>query len=255
MRKIIVILAVIFFSTPCFVLASLEISEIMYDLKTGSDDGREWVEIFNNSDSSVDFSTFKFFEGDTNHKLTLIQGDIKVGTAGYAIIVADNIKFKTDWPNFSGNIFDSSFSLSNTGEILAIKNADLVVNEFFYQSSSGGAGDGKSLQKINGAWVGAAPTPGAENKIIFTPPPAPKIVPALSQVSAKPEQSPEKIEIPAKIEVIAPILPEDNSSPNSKALLFLTIFSIFLGGSAGGVYFMRRKAIIPKIGEDFEILD
>ena len=78
MRKIIVILAVIFFSTPCFVLASLEISEIMYDLKTGSDDGREWVEIFNNGSETVNLANWKI--SDTNFD------DVNITARGYVVV-------------------------------------------------------------------------------------------------------------------------------------------------------------------------
>ncbi|MEK7071654.1 MAG: lamin tail domain-containing protein, partial [Patescibacteria group bacterium] len=53
---------------------ALVINEIMYDLKNGSDDGREWIEVYNNSDASVDLSTFKFFEADTNHKIVSVAG-------------------------------------------------------------------------------------------------------------------------------------------------------------------------------------
>ncbi|MEI7709567.1 MAG: lamin tail domain-containing protein, partial [bacterium] len=95
-----------------FAYASLEINEIMYDLKTGSDEGREWVEIYNNGDVAVDVSKFRFFEGDTNHKIKLVQGDPSLVPKGYSVIAVDPVKFKLDFSNFAGNLFDSSFSLS-----------------------------------------------------------------------------------------------------------------------------------------------
>src|SRR3989344_973530 len=97
------------------------ISEIMYDLKNGSDDGREWIEVYNNSDTSVDLSTFKFFEANTNHKLISVAGEENIPSLDYALIVSNAEKFQTDWPAFSGTIFDSTFSLSNTGENLILK--------------------------------------------------------------------------------------------------------------------------------------
>ena len=254
-------LVIIFFSPYYFAQAGLEINEIMYDLKTGSDDGREWVEVFNDSDSPVDFSIFKFFEGDTNHKLTLIQGDIKVGTVGYAIIVADNIKFKIDWPNFSGNIFDSSFSLSNSGETLAIKNADLILDEYTYKSSSGGAGDGKSLQKINGVWVASIPTPGTENRIVYTPPSIAQISKSQSKVSkVTVEELGSKTEetVPQKEEITnIPLVQGFNKEKQGdlSRLLFVTSSVILTGIGGWVVYFVRRKKIVSKIREDFEILD
>src|SRR3989344_4756857 len=99
----------------------LEINEIMYDLKTGSDEDREWVEIYNDSDVPMDLSSFRFFEADTSHKIKLVQGDANVPAKGYAIIAANSVKFKTDWPNFTGIFFNSSFSLRKDGKALMLK--------------------------------------------------------------------------------------------------------------------------------------
>lgn len=170
-RKIILFLAgLVLFSSYNFAYAGLVINEIMYDLD-GTDTGREWIEVYNDSDTAVDLSTFKFFESNTNHGLTLSEGDVNIGAHGYAVIVSDSVKFKIDWPSFSGTIFDSSFSLSNDGEALAIKDESLnVVNEYTYTSTTGAAGDGNSLQKISGFWIGATPTPGKANETISPSP-------------------------------------------------------------------------------------
>jgi len=209
----------------------------------------------------VDFSNFKFFEGNTNHKLTLIQGDIKVGTAGYAIIVANNIKFKIDWPNFSGTIFDSSFSLSNSGEILAIKDADLILDEYTYKSSSGGAGDGKSLQKIDGVWVASIPTPGTENRIVYTPPPIAQISKSQSKVSKVTieELGPKTEEtVPQKEKITnTSLIQEFNEEKQGDLswLLFVTSSIILTGVGEWVVYLVRRKKNVPMSGDDFEILE
>src|SRR6185369_3265286 len=90
--------------------AGIVLNEIMYDYKTGSDDGREWVEVYNNSDTPVDISSYRFFEADTNHKLKVVQGGGSISPRGYALIVSDINKFRINYSNFSGTIFDSSFS-------------------------------------------------------------------------------------------------------------------------------------------------
>jgi hypothetical protein len=169
-KKIILVFVICFFFSAChLVFANFNINEVMYDLE-GTDTGREWVEIYNNSGADVDLSTFKFFEGNTNHGLTLVQGNKNVNAHGYAVIVSDYAKFKIDWPNFSGTIFDSTFSLSNDGEeTLAIKDENLnVVDEFTYNSGMGANGDGNSLQKISGSWIPATPTPGKINESVST---------------------------------------------------------------------------------------
>jgi len=81
------------------------------------------------------------------------------------ITISDGITLEFDEayirPDFSGILFDSSFSLSNTGETVSIRNQDLVDEDTAsYTSDMGAKGDGNSLQKINGSWVSAFPTIG-----------------------------------------------------------------------------------------------
>ena len=143
------------------------INEIMYDLE-GSDDGREWIEILNTGTSEVDLTNWSFYEKETNHKLTLIRGTATLSANGYAIIADNAEKFLEDHPNYSGTLFDSAFSLSNTGEKIAIKNGDLIINEVTYESSWGANGDGNSLQRFDSQWLATPSTPGRENE--FPPP-------------------------------------------------------------------------------------
>jgi len=259
MRKVIVLSTIILFSPLFFVFASLEISEIMYDLKSGSDDGREWVEIYNNSDEISDFSTYKFFEADTNHKLSVVQGSIKIEPYGYALIVSDFAKFKIDWPNLLSNIFDSTFSLSNSGEYLAIKNSEQVADSYFYNSSLGGAGNGKSLQKINGTWTSATPTPGSENKISYTPPP---VQPKKETITLPAPLTEDKNSITEEsfTPISLPPIPQstdvsDSPEGNRDSRIFIVFFIGLLSFSAGSVYFLRKNRQIPENKDDFELLE
>lgn len=151
--------------TPLFFArAGVFINEIMYDLKDGSDTGREWVEIFNNGSESIDLTGWKFFEANTNHALTPVQGGSVIQPNGFVVIVDNSEKFLTDWPGFSGIIFDSSFSLSNTGEQIILRNSELAdIDSVSYNSENGANGDGNSLQKIDGSWKSASPTLGVIN--------------------------------------------------------------------------------------------
>ncbi len=160
--KIFFVSFALFFSLANFAFAQIEITEIMYDLE-GSDSGREWVEIYNSGTNDVDLSSWKFFENNTNH--ALVANTDSIITSGNYAIIADNVsKFSADNPAFSGLLFDSSFSLSNTGESIAIKNSDLSnADSVSYNSDMGANGDGNSLQKINDVWVSAVPTPAIKN--------------------------------------------------------------------------------------------
>src|SRR3989344_1050566 len=156
------IFALTFFLFPASARAAVIISEIMYDLEIGSDTGREWIEVVNDGTEPVDISTWKFFEDATSHALTAL-GSAVVPPGGYAVIVHTPDKFLADWPQFSGLMFDSSWSsLSNAGETLAIKNPEgVVVDQITYASESGGNGDGNSLNRSGSIFVAALPTPGS----------------------------------------------------------------------------------------------
>jgi hypothetical protein len=129
------------------------INEIMYNPK-GNDKGREWIELFNAGNCEVNLTGWRFFESNTNHKITLIFGSIILKPNQFAIISNNATKFKEEYPSASCNIFQSSFSLSNSGEFIAIKNSSLHIIDSVNYSSSWGANDnGKSLELKNGVWV------------------------------------------------------------------------------------------------------
>ena len=145
--------------------SEIVINEIMYNLE-GSDSDREWIEIFNSGTTTVDLTDWKLYDGQSNHKLNITQGSAIISPGGYAIISSGTDKFLADNPSFNGAILESSFSLNNSGETLSLKDAkDNIIDQVTYSSSMGANGDGLSLQKINGDWRAALPTPGRENKI------------------------------------------------------------------------------------------
>lgn len=150
---------------PSAVSAQVVISEIMYDLESGSDSGREWVEVFNTGGSTVTLTEWKLFENGTNHALTAYSGSEEIPSGAYAIIADNPANFLADNPGFSGSVFDSAFSLSNTGETLILRccGSDLLDKDSVtYSSAMGAQGDGKTLQRSSGGSFSAlAPTPGS----------------------------------------------------------------------------------------------
>lgn len=154
------------------------ISELMYDV-TGADTGREWIEVYNSGTTSIDFSSWRLAEGETNHKIKEAKGDKILSPETYAVIADNPEKFLADHPDYPGILYESSFSLSNEGEILALKDSTLnALHQVTYDQDVGAAGDGNSLQKIDGIWHVAVPTPGEANSI-NAPLPAPAPTPAL----------------------------------------------------------------------------
>jgi hypothetical protein len=150
-----------------FVSANVIINEIMYDLND-SDTNREWVELYNNDSSSINISGWKFYEASTKHTLTLIGGSFNLEPWSYALIIQDIDVFIIDNPNATGNIFDATFSLSNSGEELSLWNGTNYISNLTYNTTYGANGDGKSLQFYNNSWCACAPTPGKENNCTLT---------------------------------------------------------------------------------------
>jgi hypothetical protein len=158
----------LFFATafPFSASAQVVFSEIMYDLPDpGGDSGREWFEIYNNSAIPIDMTGWTFFENDTNHKLTAVKGSLELPAGGYAVVADTPETFISEHQNYSGILLDSSFSLNNSGERIALKNKEGVEQAAVaYTSAWGAQHDGASLQYFNGRWGSFVPTPGTENK-------------------------------------------------------------------------------------------
>ncbi len=176
---VLVIIGIVFFGLFPLRVHGLSITEIMYDTPS-TDTGREWIEVFNDGVSDVDVVRFKLLENNVNHTITApttYTNPLSALAPGAYAIVADNaVKFMEDWPDFSGLLFDSAFSLTNTGETLKlVDSAGNTVDTREYSGELGAKGDGMSLQIHEGVFIPAQPTPGATNATIaegVTPEPA-----------------------------------------------------------------------------------
>lgn len=126
-------MALLFF--PSIAWAAVEITHVEYDLP-GSDEGREWVEITNKGTAEIDLSGFRFLEGGTKHKLTLAQGSWVLASGASAVIASDATTFLSEHPGFAESIYKSSFSLSNTGETIALINTSgAIENSLTYKAT------------------------------------------------------------------------------------------------------------------------
>jgi len=148
-------------AAPAHALASVQITEIFYDAP-GSDQGHEWIEIANTDTVPADLSGWRLAQGGTNHILSVIHGTTTLAAGEVAIIAADPETFLTDYPAYTAALFKSAFSLTNTGETIALKNKALAVEDSVsYRAADGAAGDGNSLH-INGtSLLPGAPNPGS----------------------------------------------------------------------------------------------
>ncbi len=155
--------------------AEISINEIMYDAK-GSDANNEWLEIYSNESAEINFTKGKLFEDGTNHALAVVLGSGIIPAGGYAVIAENASAFRLSYPDYTGALFDSTFSLSNTNETIAIKDAGgMILDTILYLSAWGANGNGKTLERSAAGWFESAAiggTPCAENSIFsYSAPP------------------------------------------------------------------------------------
>lgn len=156
------------FLLPIVVNSQIIINEIMYN-PDGSDTGREWIEIFNNGSETVNLTGWKLFEANVNHKINPAEegGSLDLPANGFGIIVDNVTKFGENHPSFNGIVFDSAYSLSNTGESLIIRDSDLNdIDSVTYTSDWGADGDANSLQLVDNDWLATNPTMGSQNGLV-----------------------------------------------------------------------------------------
>jgi hypothetical protein len=133
--------------------SDIRINEIMYN-PPGTDADLEWIELYNNDTTAINITGWKFYEADTNHRLTFVQGSMVIPVTGYAIIADNATAFLNEHPECKCTVMDSTFSLRNSDEYIALKNATSnLVDEVTYNSSWGADGNGKTLERTaTGGW-------------------------------------------------------------------------------------------------------
>jgi len=185
---------------PSTTAAQITINEIQYNPE-GTDGGYEWIEIYNNSDSPYSVEDFTFRESDKNHRLTHTNESLGwlLPSKGYGIIADNPTKFLEKHPGFPGLLFDSSFTLVNTGELLELLNSDdELIYGFEYNPVWGGDGDGSTLGVLNTIWKATSPTPGRANVLFVAEGPEDTSTETISENTEMQEQEPEtQINIPA----------------------------------------------------------
>jgi hypothetical protein len=152
---------------PMNAYAGLTINEIMYDL-AGTDTDHEWIEIHNDSSSTLSLDGYKFNDG-ANHGLNAPPvnggvGSLTVPANGYVILAGNASVFKSDYPSYSGTVIDTVMALANEGDSLSIVDSNNdVIDSVTYTKSQGGAGDGNSLGSFGSVLSPGTPTPGSAN--------------------------------------------------------------------------------------------
>jgi hypothetical protein len=130
-------------------------TEIMYY----PSDGVEWIEIYENNTANL--TDYYLYEQEVNHYIRLHKGNTTLNRE-YAIIADDPEEFIQQYPDYNGSIFDSVYSLKNSGEFIAITNSTKdIIDEVNYTSEWGGYRNGHSICLVNGSWVESNETGGS----------------------------------------------------------------------------------------------
>ncbi|MBU1976068.1 MAG: lamin tail domain-containing protein [Nanoarchaeota archaeon] len=148
MKQILFVIVAILCTTQ---VLGLEVSEIMYN-PAGTDSGREWVEIY--SPAGANLSGIRFYDNEGTHVINVVQGSLDMPPGSYAIICDDETLFLQDYPEYTGILYSSYFSLSNIGEEIGLFNTSSteILDSVTYTNEYAN-GNGFSLEKIYNQWL------------------------------------------------------------------------------------------------------
>jgi PKD domain len=172
MKKYIRIILLCTTLAPMLILnvSALMITEIMYDPE-GADTGNEWIEVYNDDKIAQDMVLYKLFESNISHGITLpstygnIGGSI-IDSDEYAVIADNVVNFIAMYPNYKGKLFDSAFSLINSGEIIEMRKNNVAESSVNYIPDTKSNGTGGTLNNINKSWQAYIASPGASSTML-----------------------------------------------------------------------------------------
>ncbi|HEV8677520.1 MAG TPA: lamin tail domain-containing protein [Candidatus Paceibacterota bacterium] len=249
---------------PAIALAQVRITEVMYDAP-GADQGHEWLEVSNLGSQNADIGKYKLFEDGTNHALKAVQGSGSLAPGASAIIAADAQKFLADYPAFSSTVFDSTFSLSNTGETLALKDASsTAIDTASYIATDAANGTGGTLNLLSaGEWAAAMASPGVYPGPLTPVPQAPAKTEKTTAAKKQASTSPAKNSAKQGSGSAAPnAAPAENAAAASlsfvpelsgSSLAWLGLAAVALLGVAGVFFIGQRRAETSPAAEEFTI--
>lgn len=130
-------------------IEDLIFSEINYHSDSLYDMG-DWVELYNNSNSAIDISGYRFFDENTLNSYTIPSGSV-LEPEERLVIAESDVKFIDLAPTVSNFIGPSAFGLDNSGEVIALENAlgQIIQSVRFNDKSPwplGGDGDRYTLE-------------------------------------------------------------------------------------------------------------
>jgi hypothetical protein len=113
-------------------------SEVYYDT-VGTDSVEEWIELYNNSSTTVDISGWTITDNNgTGSTYTVPQGK-SIAAGGYYTIAADSTGFYNLY-GYNANLYGAIPSLNNNGDALILKDGTGVVKDAVAYEGGASAG-------------------------------------------------------------------------------------------------------------------
>ena len=116
MKQAFAVATLLIAAAPLSAAASVSVVTVMYDVP-GTDTKREWVE-FTTDTAIPDIRTWRFLEGGVRHKITGETGTVPANTR--FVLASDVSTYKSEHTDYTGLVFDTSMSLSNSGETIGL---------------------------------------------------------------------------------------------------------------------------------------
>ena len=101
------------------------INEINYN-STATFDTKDWVELYNKSNNSVDMSGWVIKDSDTSHSYIFPNG-FTLSPGSFVVIAEDTAALKSLFPNVNNAIGNLSFGFSSKGEVIKLFNNNIVL--------------------------------------------------------------------------------------------------------------------------------
>tara|TARA_R110000787_G_scaffold13189_4_gene41713 strand:- start:349 stop:3312 length:2964 start_codon:yes stop_codon:yes gene_type:complete len=114
---------------------------------------KDWVELYNNSDSTVDLSGWIFKDDDDLHEFIIPDGTT-LAPDSYIVLAQSLVDFQSEFPSVSPVLGDFEFGLSGGGELVRLyDNTGILVDSVTYNDESPwpteADGNGPTLELIS----------------------------------------------------------------------------------------------------------
>ena len=111
------------------------INEINYNAAEEFDPG-DWIELYNNSDQTIDLSNWYYSDSDPDHQFFLPAGTM-LEPGDYLVLVENASAFSALFPDVENYLGDTDFGLSGSGEFMKLVNSiDEIEDSLTYDDNA-----------------------------------------------------------------------------------------------------------------------